>query len=103
MKVIEVNQETFENEVLKSDVPVLVDFNATWCGPCKMMKPILDEIAGENPSFKIVAVDVDECDELAEDYFISSIPCLVAIKGGEEFDRKIGLASKDAIIAMMEG
>ena len=103
MKVIEVNQDTFENEVLKSDVPVLVDFNATWCGPCKMMKPVLEEIAEENPSFKIVAIDVDDNDELAEDYYISSIPCLVAIKDGEEFDRKVGLSTKDAIIAMMEG
>ena len=103
MKVTEVNQDTFENEVLKSDIPVLVDFNATWCGPCKMMKPVLEEIAEENPSFKIVAIDVDDNDELAEDYYISSIPCLVAIKGGEEFDRKVGLVSKDAIVAMMEG
>ena len=103
MKVTEVNQDTFENEVLKSDIPVLVDFNATWCGPSKMMKPVLEEIAEENPSFKIVAIDVDDNDELAEDYYISSIPCLVAIKGGEEFDRKVGLVSKDAIVAMMEG
>ena len=103
MSVLEVNQETFEAEVLSSDVPVLVDFNATWCGPCRMMKPVLEEIEESNPSFRIVAVDVDENDELAEDFEISSIPCLVAIKDGKEFGRRVGLVSKESILSLMEG
>ena len=82
--MIAVTKETFEAEVLKSDVPVLVDFNAGWCGPCKAMKPILEEFAAANPGVKFVAVDIDDQDELAEDHDVSSIPCLVLFKGGEE-------------------
>ena len=103
MSVIEATKDTFETEVLKSDIPVLVDFNAKWCGPCKSMKPMLEELAASNPSYKIVSVDIDEEDELAEDYDIGSIPCLVVFKNGEETDRSVGLISKDAIAALVEG
>ena len=103
MSVIEVNKDTFEKEVLKSDVPVLVDFNAGWCGPCRAMKPLLDKLAASNPGYKIASIDIDENDELAEDYDVSSIPCLVVFKGGEEVNRSVGLIAKDAIAALVEG
>ena len=102
MSIIEVTQATFENEVLKSDVPVLADFNAGWCGPCRAMKPMLDELA-ESAAYKIVSIDIDEEDELAEEYDVSSIPCLVVFKGGEEVTRSVGLIPKDAIAALVEG
>ena len=102
MSVIEVNKGNFEAEVLKSDVPVLADFNAAWCGPCRAMKPMLDELA-ESAAYKIVSIDIDEEDELAEEYDVSSIPCLVVFKGGEEVNRSVGLIPKDAIAALVEG
>ena len=103
MSVIEVNKGNFEAEVLKSDVPVLADFNAGWCGPCRAMKPMLDELAEGNDAYKIVSIDIDEEDELAEEFEVSSIPCLVVFKGGEEVNRSVGLIPKDAIVDLVEG
>ena len=94
--------ENFEKEVLNSEIPVLVDFNAGWCGPCKAMRPMLDELAENNTKYKIVSVDIDEEDELVEEYEVASIPCLVVFKGGKETDRSVGLIPKDAIAALME-
>ena len=102
MKIVEVTKNNFEEEVLKSDIPVLADFNADWCGPCRMLKPILDELSEERADYKIVSINIDNEDELAEEYGVESIPCLVAFKDGKEFNRSIGLKPKDAIIAMME-
>ena len=90
MAVIEVTKENFEAEVLRSEVPVLADFNADWCGPCRSMRPMLDELAEEQDSFKIVS----------DEYDVSSIPCLVVFKGGEEVNRSVGLIPKDAIAAL---
>ena len=103
MSVIEITSANFESEVLKSDVPVLVDFNATWCGPCRAMKPLLEQLAAENPAYKIAAIDVDEEGDLAMDYGVSSIPCLVVFKGGKEVNRSVGLIPKDAIARLAEG
>lgn len=103
MSVIEVTKANFEQEVLKSEVPVLADFNAGWCGPCRAMKPMLDELAEGASAYKIVSIDIDAEDELAEDYDVTSIPCLVVFKGGEEVNRSVGLIPKDAIAALVEG
>lgn len=103
MPIIEVNKENFEVEVLKSDIPVLADFNAGWCGPCRSIKPMLEELAESNPGYKIVSIDIDAEDELAEDYDVSSIPCLVVFNEGKETNRSIGLISRDAIAELMEG
>lgn len=99
--MLEVNEESFKDIVLESKEPVLVDFNATWCGPCKMLRPILEEIASER-NFKIASIDADENRELAKEYGVLSIPCLVVIKDGKEIKRSVGLKSKDDIISMME-
>lgn len=101
MEVIEVTNENFENEVLKSDKPVLADFNAEWCGPCQMMRPILDEFAAESDAYKIVSIDIDNEDALASEYEISSIPCLVVFKDGKEITRSVGLQSKKKLAKML--
>ncbi|MBR1833056.1 MAG: thioredoxin [Ruminiclostridium sp.] len=100
MKVIEVTTATFENEVLKSDKPVLVDFNADWCGPCQMLKPTIEQLAEERDDIKIVSVNIDENDDLAYDYDVSSIPCLVIFKDGKEAKRSVGLKPKSEIIKL---
>ncbi|MBP5271252.1 MAG: thioredoxin [Clostridia bacterium] len=102
MAVIEVTKDNFEKEVLNSDIPVLVDFNAGWCGPCKSMRPMLDELAENNTEYKIVSIDIDEEDELVEEYEVVSIPCLVVFKGGKETRRNVGLIPRDSIAALME-
>jgi thioredoxin 1 len=102
MSIIEGTKDNFEKEVIKSDKPVLVDFNATWCPPCQALHPILEEMAEESDDYKIVSVDIDDEDALAEQYEVSSIPCLVVFKDGEEVDRKIGLQPKKRLIKMLE-
>ena len=103
MSVINVTKANFDEVVMKSDVPVLVDFNAGWYGPCRAMKPMLDELAEGNTAYKIVSIDIDDQDELADEYDVSSIPCLVVFKGGEEVNRSVGLIPKDAIAELVEG
>ena len=101
MKVIEVNKDSFEKEVLKSEIPVLVDFYASWCGPCRMLRPILDQIADSRTDFKIVSVNVDDEENLASEYGISSIPCLISFKDGKEINKSVGLKPKEDIEEMM--
>ena len=97
MAVIKVTTADFENVVLKSDKPVLVDFNADWCGPCKMLAPLLEEIAATRDDIKVVSVNVDDEGALAAQFGISSIPCLIAFKDGSETKRSIGFRGKGAI------
>ncbi len=103
MGIIDVTKENFEEEVIKAEVPVLVDFNANWCGPCRMLRPVLDELASESDDYKIVSVNVDEEDVLSNEYSVSSIPCLVLIKDGKEVNRSVGLRPKDAIKELLGG
>ena len=95
MGVIEVNKSNFEKEVISSGKKVLADFNADWCGPCKMLKPIIEEFANNNTDIKVVSINVDNEDELSEKYNVSSIPCLVLFDKGKEIKRNVGLISRD--------
>lgn len=103
MNVIKVNKENFKSEVIDSNQSVLVDFYAQWCGPCKMLRPIIDEIAGENSTVKFVSIDIDEEIGLAEKYNVSSVPCLVLFEKGNEVKRSVGLISKDDIVDLIGG
>jgi len=95
--IVEVNNNNFEENVLKEKGKVLVDFNADWCGPCRMLGPTLEEIANERIDAKIVSVNIDENNELSDQYGILSIPCLVLFENGKEIKRCIGLKPKDEI------
>ena len=97
MDLIKINQDDFEKEVLKSKIPVVVDFNADWCGPCRMLGPVLEEKAKETDKIKFVSVNIDDNEELAEKYNVFTIPCLVLIKEGKEVNRSVGLIQKDAL------
>lgn len=100
MAVIDITTENFESEVLKSDVPVLVDFWADWCGPCKMMGPVIDAVAEEKTDIKVGKINIDQQGELAEKYGIMSIPTLVLFKDGEASKREIGVIPKSMILEM---
>ena len=100
---IEINNANFESEVLKSETPVLVDFWAEWCGPCKMLGPVLDEIAGEQAGrAKVVKVNIDDNPELAERFGIRAIPTLLFFADGTVRNQTVGVASKKAIVSALE-
>ena len=101
MAVLHITKENFEAEVLKSDKPVLLDFFAVWCGPCKMISPILEEIAEEREDIKVCKVNVDEEPELASQYQVMSIPTLFVIKDGEITNQSLGAKPKAQILAML--
>lgn len=102
MAALKINKETFEAEVLQSEKPVLLDFFATWCGPCKLLAPVLDQIAEEHPEIKVCKVDVDENQELATAYGVMSIPSLFVIKEGKVTAQAVGARSKKQLLEMME-
>lgn len=95
--VLEVTDNTFDEEVLNSDKKVLIDFYATWCEPCKELSPIVDEVSQERNDIKFVKIDVDKNENLSDKYSIYSIPTLVVIENGEEVNRGVGLMGKDKI------
>lgn len=97
-----IKPDNFEKEVLQSDKPVLVDFFATWCGPCQMLAPIIEEIAKENTDIKVCKADVDENMELAQKYRISVVPTLMAFKNGEVINQMSGAESKEKILSMFK-
>jgi len=101
MSVMNINNTNFESEVMKSDKPVLLDFWASWCGPCRMVSPIVDEIASERTDIKVGKINVDEQQELARDFGIMSIPTLLVIKNGKVVNHSIGAKSKEEILAML--
>lgn len=102
MAVITLTKENFEAEALKANVPVLVDFWASWCGPCRMVSPIVDEIAEElDGKVKVGKVNVDEQRELAGEYGIMSIPTLMVVKNGEIVNTAVGVRPKNAILSML--
>lgn len=101
MNTINVTESNFEHEVLKSDKPVLLDFWATWCIPCKMISPIVDEIAGELPDVKVGKVNIDEQPELASAFSVMSIPTLVVMKNGKIVKTMSGVRPKASILKML--
>lgn len=102
MAVLHVTKDIFEKEVLKSDVPVLVDFWATWCGPCRALGPILDEVSEEVSSVKIVKVNVDEESDLAGDFRIMSIPTMILFKDGKPVEKSVGLLQKSEVLDLIK-
>lgn len=102
MKAIMINKENFDL-VKNSEKPVLIDFFAKWCNPCRMMSPIIDEIAQEKPEYLVAKVDVDEENELAMEFGVSSIPMLVVMKNGEIVNQSVGARPKAQILKMLEG
>ena len=101
MSAININKNNFENEVLNSDQPVLLDFWASWCGPCRMVSPIVDEIADERSDIKVGKINVDEQMELAAQFGVMSIPTLVVMKNGRIVNQAVGARPKAQILAML--
>ncbi|MBE6699159.1 MAG: thioredoxin [Ruminococcaceae bacterium] len=102
MAVVTITLENFEAEVIKSEKTVLVDFWASWCGPCRMLSPIVDEIAEERTDIKVGKVNVDEQEELAMRFGIMSIPALIVFKNGEAIKKAMGVQPKAAILGLFE-
>jgi thioredoxin len=101
MSALQVTVENFEQEVLKSEVPVIVDFWASWCGPCQALLPVIEELAGEADGFKVVKVNIDDSAELAKKYRVMSVPTLIVFKNGEAVKRSVGVIPKDEIIELV--
>ena len=102
MSVLVLNDDNFESEILNSEKTCLVDFFATWCGPCKIMSPVIDEIAAENPDIKVGKVDVDEAEEIAARFGIMSIPTLILFKNGEVAHKMVGNMPKAKLVSELE-
>jgi len=101
MSAINVNKNNFQEEVLNSDVPVLVDFWAPWCGPCRMVAPVLEEIAGERSDIKVVKINADEEMELAAQFRVASIPTLLVFKKGQGVNQSVGARPKRDFLALL--
>lgn len=102
MAVIEINKDNFKSEVQDSNVPVLLDFWAEWCAPCRMLSPVVDEVAEERDDIKVGKINVDEQGELAVQFKVMSIPTLIVMKNGEEVKRSTGAIPKSAILELVQ-
>ena len=103
MAVIHITENEFEEKVLKNDKAAFVDFFATWCGPCQMMAPILEEVSNENPEVDFFAIDIDDAENLSEEYGVMSVPNMMLFKNGEVADRILGRQSKQSIVSFVKG
>jgi thioredoxin 1 len=101
MSVLTITKSNFQKEVMESDKPVLLDFWASWCGPCRMVSPLVDEIAEETPEVKVGKINVDEQQELASAFNVMSIPTLVVLKNGKVVNQTVGARPKEQIAAML--
>ncbi len=101
MSVIKINKDNFQNEVINSNKPVLLDFYADWCGPCRMVSPIVDQIAEERADIKVGKINVDEQPELAAEFQVMSIPMLAVVKDGKIANQAVGARPKAQILAML--
>lgn len=102
MSALNINKNNFVEEVMNSERPVLVDFWASWCGPCRMVVPVVEKIAEEYPEYKVVKVNVDEEQELAAQFGVMSIPTLMVVKNGEVVNKSVGAKNKQQILAMFQ-
>ena len=102
MSALHITKENFDQEVLNSDQPVLIDFWASWCGPCQMLLPVVEELAGEVEHAKICKINVDEQPELAQQFQVMTIPTLVVMNGGKDLNRSDGVKTKEEILKMLE-
>lgn len=102
--VIELTDENFDAEVTKSAIPVLVDFTATWCGPCKMLAPIVEKIADENVGkYKVAKLDIDDAPKITQRFGVRSVPTILIFKAGEKAGQHVGVTNKETLIKMLEG
>ena len=102
-KVVELTDANFESEVLQSKEPVLVDFTATWCGPCKVLAPIVDKIAEEHAgTYKVGKLDIDDAPGVAQKYGIRGVPTVMVFKAGQKVDQHVGVTNKETLLKMLE-
>ena len=102
MAVIKLTNANFEQEVVQSDKPVLIDFYADWCGPCKMMSPVVEEVSDEMPDVKVCKINIDEEMDLAQKYGVMSIPTFISFNGGEIRGKQIGAVPKSALVDLLK-
>lgn len=102
MAVIKLTKDNFDQEVMQSDKPVLIDFYADWCGPCKMMGPVVEEVSNEMPEIKVCKINIDEEMDLAQRYGVMSIPTFISFSGGEIKGKQIGAVPKSALVELVK-